>query len=273
MNQVVLAHELRHALQDQYAELHSFLDGDVSDFDDRRLAWTSLLEGDATLVMERFVRQRLGALGVATAGVETDPAQLGAPGLFDVPGRRRWCGTSSSSRTSRGSRSRGRSGREAGPGPMREAWNHPPGSTEQVLHPGKFFRSGKAAACRAFLAGTDRLPARLGGRPRRAPPPDAGRGGGWAGDRGMGRRLLAAVGREGANRSRLAERVGPREGRGGVPRRPPRAAVTARGARVALGVGGLPRRERERMAVRRTGDAVELASADDDALLDRLVRP
>ena len=63
MNQVVLVHELRHAQQDQYQSLDGFLDDDVSDFDDRRLAWTSLLEGDATLVMERFVRLRLGSLG------------------------------------------------------------------------------------------------------------------------------------------------------------------------------------------------------------------
>jgi hypothetical protein len=89
MNQIVLVHELRHAQQDQYQGLDGFLDDDVSDFDDRRLAWTSLLEGDATLVMERFVRLRLGALGV-DVGAETDPAALGAPGLFDVPGAPRW---------------------------------------------------------------------------------------------------------------------------------------------------------------------------------------
>ncbi|HSD66511.1 MAG TPA: hypothetical protein VLF95_07410, partial [Vicinamibacteria bacterium] len=142
MNQVVLAHELRHALQDQYQELDSFLGDDVSDFDDRRLAWTALLEGDATLVMERFVLLRLGALGVTVTG-GTDAAALGAPGLFDVPGappvvrdqlvqpylagldfaRAVW--------------SRG------GPGALREAWKSPPESTEQVLHPGKFFAREK----------------------------------------------------------------------------------------------------------------------------------
>ncbi len=68
MNQIVLAHELRHALQDQYQPLHWQLPEDVGDFDDRRLAWMSLLEGDATLLMERFVLARLAALGLG--GVE-----------------------------------------------------------------------------------------------------------------------------------------------------------------------------------------------------------
>jgi hypothetical protein len=137
MNQVVLVHELRHAQQDQYESLDGFLDDDVSDFDDRRLAWTSLLEGDATLVMERFVRLRLGSLGGAgeAAPAAGDPVALGTPGLFDVPGappvvrdqlvqpylagltfaRALWA----------------RGGGEA----LREAWGRPPQSTEQVLHP------------------------------------------------------------------------------------------------------------------------------------------
>ena len=103
MNQIVLVHELRHALQDQYQSLDGFLGDDVSDFDDRRLAWTSLLEGDATLVMERFVRLRLGSLGVAAEERPRTPRRprSGRPASSTSPGRRRWCATSSCSRTSR----------------------------------------------------------------------------------------------------------------------------------------------------------------------------
>ena len=142
MNQIVLAHELRHAQQDQYEDLHSHLSEDVGDFDDRRIAWVSLLEGDATLVMERFVRLRLGGLGLEGAGedvVGDGASGLAAPGLFDMPGapavvrdhlvqpyltglvlaRAIWT----------------RGGAEA----MRAAWRRPPESTEQVLHPEKFF--------------------------------------------------------------------------------------------------------------------------------------
>ncbi|HKC13101.1 MAG TPA: hypothetical protein VKI41_13800, partial [Vicinamibacteria bacterium] len=58
-NQLILSHELRHALQDQYVDVHHALPDSVGDYDDRRLAWLSMLEGDATWVMERFLLRRL----------------------------------------------------------------------------------------------------------------------------------------------------------------------------------------------------------------------
>ena len=143
MNQIVLAHELRHALQDQYAPLHDELPDSIGDFDDRRLAFLSLLEGDATLVMERFVRQRLGSLGPEAASeagpAEGDTSALAAAGLDSVPGappvvrdqllqpylagvtfaRALWA--------------------HGGPDALRDAWARPPGSMEQVLHPARFF--------------------------------------------------------------------------------------------------------------------------------------
>jgi hypothetical protein len=271
MNQVVLAHELRHALQDQYAELHSFLDDDVSDFDDRRLAWTSLLEGDATLVMERFVRLRLGALGVAVTG-ETDAAALGAPGLFDVPGappvvrdqlvepylaglsfaRAIWA----------------RGGAEA----MRDAWKHPPESTEQVLHPGKYFArerprrvgpsvpapSGSRLVSEGVLGELLlRTLVEEGGGPATE---------GWGGDSWRlwdVRGRTALVWRSEWDLAQDAEEF--------------HAALRARLARRGapswrFGWEVFPGASGRRQAVRRTGDAVELASADDDALLERLVR-
>jgi hypothetical protein len=50
LNAPALAHELRHALQDQHFDLAAVL-GDLSDFDDRKLAALAAVEGDATLVM------------------------------------------------------------------------------------------------------------------------------------------------------------------------------------------------------------------------------
>jgi hypothetical protein len=140
MNQIVLAHELRHALQDQYRDLHAQLGEDVTDFDDRRLAWMSLLEGDATFVMERFVKLRLGLPGGDDGlGTGIDAAGLGAPGLFDLPdappvirdhlmqpylaglglARAIWA--------------------RGGASGMRDAWGRPPLSMEQVLHPSRYF--------------------------------------------------------------------------------------------------------------------------------------
>jgi hypothetical protein len=50
LNAPALAHELRHAIQDQHFHLAAVL-GDLSDFDDRKLAALAAVEGDATLVM------------------------------------------------------------------------------------------------------------------------------------------------------------------------------------------------------------------------------
>ncbi len=140
MNQIVLAHELRHALQDQYRDLHAFLGEDVTDFDDRRLAWMSLLEGDATLVMERFVKLRLGLPGGdAMEAPGMDAAGLGAPNLFDLPDappviRDQLMQPYLAGLTlARALWARG------GASAVRDAWANPPESTEQVLHPSRYF--------------------------------------------------------------------------------------------------------------------------------------
>jgi hypothetical protein len=141
MNQIVLVHELRHALQDQYEELHWQLPEDVGDFDDRRLAWMSLLEGDATLVMERFVLGRLGALGLGLPDNVADQSysDMAVPGLADVPGappviRDQLVMPYLVGRDlARAIEVRG------GARAMQEAWRRPPASTEQVLHPEKYF--------------------------------------------------------------------------------------------------------------------------------------
>jgi hypothetical protein len=54
MNQLVLSHELRHALQDQHVVIREKLNIQ-SDYDDRRLAALSLFEGDASILMEQYL--------------------------------------------------------------------------------------------------------------------------------------------------------------------------------------------------------------------------
>ena len=266
MNQVVLVHELRHAQQDQYEELDAFLGDDVSDFDDRRLAWMSLLEGDATLVMERFVRLRLGSLGGAVeAPPAGDPAALGTPGLFDVPGappvvrdqlvqpylaglsfaRALWA----------------RGGGEA----LREAWGRPPESTEQVLHPAKFFSRekprvvapavGAPSGARLLSEGV------LGEMLLRTLVEGAGEAAadGWGGDGwrlwDVGGRTALAWRSEWDSASATPGSSTPRcerasRGTGRLPR--------AGGGRSSTGGGG------RAFAMRRVGEAVELVSADDE---------
>jgi len=131
-NQLILSHELRHALQDQYANVHDAIPASVGDFDDRRIAYLSLLEGDATLVMERFLVRRVPGMedGELSGLSMPTPAVPGAPRVLAdqlvlpyIVGRD----------FARAVWQRG--GWEA----IKAAWSRPPESSEQVLHPDKFF--------------------------------------------------------------------------------------------------------------------------------------
>jgi hypothetical protein len=142
MNQIVLVHELRHALQDQYQDLHLQLPEDVGDFDDRRLAWLCLLEGDATLVMQRFVLDRLGKGGPAASGGPIDGgySAVDVPGLLDMPGTPAVIKDQLVMPYLVGAELARAIDARGGPEAMKGAWRRPPASTEQVLHPDKFFR-------------------------------------------------------------------------------------------------------------------------------------
>jgi hypothetical protein len=135
MNQLILAHELRHALQDQHADVHAVVPDPIGDFDDRRLAYLALLEGDATLVMERFLRHRLELAQKAVPEASdftlpigempgTPPVlrdQMVLPYAIGTPfARELW--------------------RKGGWAALQEAWRRPPDSTEQVLHPEKYWQ-------------------------------------------------------------------------------------------------------------------------------------
>jgi len=131
-NQLVLAHELRHALQDQHVALQGALSDDVSDFDDRRLAWVSLLEGDATLVMERFLVRRLpgaeDAQRLLGASLPTPDVPGAPPVVRDQLVRPYLVGLDFVSALV-----------ASGGWPRVEAaWRRPPDSTEQILHVEKF---------------------------------------------------------------------------------------------------------------------------------------
>ena len=134
VNQLILSHELRHALQDQYVELHGRLPDAVGDFDDRRLAWLSLLEGDATLVMERFLLRRLpGGDGA------TELSGLSLPATPDVPGAPPVVRDQLVLPYLRGLDFARALWQRGGADAIRSAWTRPPESTEQVLHPEKYF--------------------------------------------------------------------------------------------------------------------------------------
>ncbi|HXY38454.1 MAG TPA: DUF4870 domain-containing protein, partial [Vicinamibacteria bacterium] len=278
MNQIVLAHEMRHALQDQYADLHALVSDSRSDFDDRRVAVMALFEGDATLVMERFLRQRLGSLGTALGGGggeggldEAGPAALAMPGLFEVPGappivRDQLVQPYLTGLTfARALWERG--GAEA----LRGAWSAPPVSTEQVLHPALFF------AHQAPRAVSPRQPAPSGGRLvsegvfgelllRTLVDGDQAAAEGWAGD---GWRLWDVGGRTALLwRSEWASSRDADEFHQALRRR---FAQHHAGTGEVAGWETFGEKGARAFAVRRDGDAVELASADDAALLATLL--
>jgi hypothetical protein len=96
MNQLILAHELRHAVQDQHVVIREQLRVD-SDFDDRRLAALCLIEGDASLLMEQYLTSGVtrnapelanlfqafsqGMSGPEVAQMLAGPALQGAPAV------------------------------------------------------------------------------------------------------------------------------------------------------------------------------------------------
>jgi hypothetical protein len=131
LQEVTLAHELTHALEDQRFGLSP----EEGSNDDRALARLALIEGSATLVMERYLLRHFsaaeafaGVLGSAFATGPDLPPFLQAQLLFPYTGgmtfvqelvRRaggRWTLVDLADRV------------------------RPPDSTEQVLHPGKYLR-------------------------------------------------------------------------------------------------------------------------------------
>jgi hypothetical protein len=156
-NQLVLVHELRHALQDQHLAIHERLGDGVSDFDDRRLALLSLLEGDATLVMERYLLRRIAAGRDATPAESALGRALSQPEL-ELPGVPRVLRDQLLEPYLAGLAFVRRLVETGGEDGLRLAWQRPPVSTEQVLHPEKY------AAGEAPRDVAHRIPAPAGGR-------------------------------------------------------------------------------------------------------------
>jgi hypothetical protein len=119
-------------------EIHGLLEEGVSDYDDRRMALLSLLEGDATFVMEKFLMKRLpgGMLpGLTDGGSFFGLGGMAMAALPDAPPVIRdqlvlpyFAGRDFVDAVFK------RGGWEA----VREAWTRPPESTEQILHPAKY---------------------------------------------------------------------------------------------------------------------------------------
>ena len=132
-NRVILAHELTHALEDQQFNL-SRLPLEAKGNDDRALAASALVEGDATLVMNQYMVGNLSAAVLKdslASALTTDVRQLAAAPrylretlLFPYLHGLAFCQALYD-----------RGGWDA----LATAFHHPPASTAMILHPDRFF--------------------------------------------------------------------------------------------------------------------------------------
>ena len=128
------AHEFTHQLQDQTFDLDNF-DTSTADESDRALAETALIEGDATSVQTTWLLQgnltadELGELIEAAmdpdalAALNNAPAYLRETSLFPYDAGAAFVQELVA---------------EGGYEAVNDAFEHPPASTEQVLHPAKY---------------------------------------------------------------------------------------------------------------------------------------
>jgi hypothetical protein len=130
--QITVAHELDHALTDQHFGFGAFSDAlDADDRQEELLAYTALIEGDAVLLQSLWAQRYLDDAEHGSLG-----AELGASGLGAVPRYLReslvfpyTSGLDFAFERYRTTRS------FAG---VNAAWQRPPTSSEEILHPGRY---------------------------------------------------------------------------------------------------------------------------------------
>jgi len=129
----IMAHELTHALQDQHFDLRRFEHWPKGD-SDAELAAHALIEGDATLLMMLYVANNpmralaflksLGGMEISSAELDKAPRALRETLLFPYQSGYEWTRDLY---------------KQGGWDQVSKAFNDLPQSTEQILHPEKYF--------------------------------------------------------------------------------------------------------------------------------------
>jgi hypothetical protein len=137
---VVMAHELTHALEDQHFDLDARLRGVLED-DDKLLARSAIHEGSATLLMMSYLVRALGAGTLDVEALKSFQAMSGTATLREMPAAVQrevivpyLLGASFLAR--------GNLAAAAGAYPAADvdrAYRDPPDSSEQILHPEKYW--------------------------------------------------------------------------------------------------------------------------------------
>lgn len=151
--EMLLAHELTHALQDQNFDLESSLDK-VKDDDDRALAIKSVAEGDATLAGFGYVLGRMDnrAADALAAGLKSLPEALAA----QAPGAPEGLSTPLLFQYSEGVRFVAQAYRRGGWRGVDALYRNLPQSSHQILHPALYFDAA-APPARIELSGYERI--------------------------------------------------------------------------------------------------------------------
>lgn len=131
-NRIILAHELTHALQDQHFSLENF-PLESTDNDDLATATSALIEGDATLLMAQYMVRAGGNMGVGdvvgmvlaqgTEKLRAAPFYLRESLLFPYLAGQTFCTALFA---------------HGGWGSLNAAYETPPTSTRQILHPDEY---------------------------------------------------------------------------------------------------------------------------------------
>jgi hypothetical protein len=153
VGEMLLAHELTHALQDQNFDLESSLDK-VKNDDDRGLALKCVAEGDATISGFAYAMGRMDD-SVADS-LANDLKQLPQALAADAPNTPEGLSAPLLFQYSDGVRFVGEAYRRGGWSAVDALYRNPPQSSHQILHPSLYFDSN-APAPRIELAGYDRI--------------------------------------------------------------------------------------------------------------------
>jgi hypothetical protein len=153
VGEMLLAHELTHALQDQNFDLEKSLDA-VKDNDDRLLALKAVAEGDATLAGFGYVMGHMNndVSNTLSGALKDMPQSLAA----EVPGTPEGIGVPLTFQYSDGVRFVAEAYRRGSWSAVDALYRRPPQSTHQILHPGIYFEETKPAP-RIELSGYEKI--------------------------------------------------------------------------------------------------------------------
>lgn len=139
--ETTLAHELAHALADQYFNLEKFVDTDIED-DDENLAHSAVVEGQASWLMLAYQRKREGLPGTPSPdqlAAVLDSAESAAPAYPVLDASPLYIQQSLLFPYTEGTRFFNAVYNKLGQRAFRAVFSDPPSDTAQIYHPELYF--------------------------------------------------------------------------------------------------------------------------------------